>query len=424
MAELTWEPPPPPPFPQYCNEQSCTPSQHSIIQRSPHSNNKTLPLFTDWASCSTCHRLSISWQDITNHQPLHFTLSLTTKHLTVMLHYPPSIMSIITRFILFVVIALAMRTHTQDVQACTVGFYKKTCPKAEAIVRTVVSKAISRDRGLGAGLLRLHFHDCFVQGCDGSVLLDSTPSTKAEKDSAPNLSLRGFEVIDEAKLQLEASCPNVVSCADIVAFAARDSVHLLGGPFWQVPAGRRDGMVSDASLALSNLPAPFFNVKQLTHSFGLKGLTQDDMVTLSGAHTVGVAHCSSFQRRLYNFSSTSALDPTLDEELVEQLKQVCPPPRLDSRIGADPSVNLDLRTPSMFDNAYYYNIELGQGLLQSDEALYSDPVTSKTIKSHAYSQQSWSNKFKLAMIKMSLIEVKTEDAGEIRANCHVINSNY
>lgn len=308
-------------------------------------------------------------------------------------------------------------------EACTVGFYKKSCPKAETIIRTVVGDAISRNPGLGAGLLRLHFHDCFVEGCDGSVLLDSTPSKKAEKEAISNLSLRGFEVVDIAKAQLEAHCPNVVSCADILAFAARDSVHMLGGPFWQVPAGRRDGLVSDASLAMLNLPAPFFNVKQLTHSFGKKGLTQDEMITLSGAHTIGIAHCTSFQYRLYNFSSSTAIDPSLDDQLVERIKGMCPP--LDSYNGvrfSDPSVDLDSTTPNQFDNAYYYNLELGQGLLQSDEALYSDPITSKAVKSNAYSQSSWSSKFKLAMIKMSLIEVNTDDMGEIRRYCRVVNS--
>lgn len=309
------------------------------------------------------------------------------------------------------------------INACSVGFYNSRCPRAEVIIRTVVSKAISHNTGLGAGLLRLHFHDCFVEGCDGSVLLDSTPSNKAEKDAIPNLSLRGLEVIDLAKAELEAHCPNVVSCADILAFAARDSVHLLGGPFWQVPAGRRDGLVSNASQAVANLPAPFFNVKQLTHSFGVKGLTQDDMITLSGAHTIGVAHCLSFRYRLYNFSNSNAMDPTLNEQFVEKLKAMCPQTDINNDPkSAGPSVGLDSMTPDKFDNAYYSNLELGQGLLQSDEALFLDPLTSMAVRSNAISELSWSSKFKKAMLKMSLIEVKTETLGEIRHNCHVINT--
>jgi len=64
-----------------------------------------------------------------------------------------------------------------------------------------------------------------MQGCDGSVLLDDTPTFTGEKTAVPNNnSLRGFDVIDSIKAQLERICPQVVSCADIVAVAARDSV--------------------------------------------------------------------------------------------------------------------------------------------------------------------------------------------------------
>jgi Peroxidase len=49
-----------------------------------------------------------------------------------------------------------------------------------------------------------------------------------------------------------------------------------------VPSGRRDGNISKASDALSNLPPPFADVNTLTRMFGNKGLSQDDMVTLSG----------------------------------------------------------------------------------------------------------------------------------------------
>jgi peroxidase len=61
----------------------------------------------------------------------------------------------------------------------------------------------------------------FLQGCDGSVLLNSSTG-QAEKDSPPNLSLRGYQIIDRVKTALEKECPGVVSCADIMAIVARD----------------------------------------------------------------------------------------------------------------------------------------------------------------------------------------------------------
>lgn len=72
--------------------------------------------------------------------------------------------------------------------------------------------------------INIHGVNVIEQGCDGSVLLEGPNS---EKTSSPNFSLRGFEYVDAAKAALEAQCPGVVSCADILAFAARDAVELV-----------------------------------------------------------------------------------------------------------------------------------------------------------------------------------------------------
>lgn len=71
-------------------------------------------------------------------------------------------------------------------------------------------------------------YDVLLQGCDGSVLLDSSGTIISEKRSNPNRnSARGFDVVDEIKAALEEECPETVSCADILALAARDSTVLV-----------------------------------------------------------------------------------------------------------------------------------------------------------------------------------------------------
>lgn len=58
--------------------------------------------------------------------------------------------------------------------------------------------------------------------------MDSVEGMISEKQAGPNLnSVRGFEVIDKIKYLVEEACPLTVSCADILAMAARDAVELV-----------------------------------------------------------------------------------------------------------------------------------------------------------------------------------------------------
>ncbi|KAH9612896.1 hypothetical protein KSS87_007855, partial [Heliosperma pusillum] len=120
-------------------------------------------------------------------------------------------------------------------------------------------------------------------GCDGSILLDDNSTFTGEKTAVPNNnSVRGYEVIDRIKTVVELVCPGVVSCADILAIAARDSVVALGGPTWSVVLGRRDSRTPNISAASTDLPGPSFNLSQLILSFSKKGLSVTDLVALSG----------------------------------------------------------------------------------------------------------------------------------------------
>nr|AAF63024.1 peroxidase prx12 precursor [Spinacia oleracea] len=299
-----------------------------------------------------------------------------------------------------------------------VGFYCESCPSAERIVREEVMKGFMNDKGVAPGLVRMHFHDCFVRGCDGSVLIDSTSSNTAEKDSpANNPSLRGFEVIDSAKTRLEAECKGVVSCADILAFAARDSVAMTRGQRYDVPSGRKDGRVSLVSEGFQNIPGFTFNVTRLTQSFANKNLTQEEMVTLSGAHTIGRSHCTSVSNRLYNFSGTNGADPTLDSKYAGQLQQQCP----QGSTNSNQVVLMDPVSPFITDVNYYQDVLANKGLFRSDQTLLTDSNTANEVNQNGRNQFLWMRKFAAAMVNMGQIEVLTGTNGEIRTNCSVIN---
>ncbi|CAI0629226.1 unnamed protein product [Linum tenue] len=298
------------------------------------------------------------------------------------------------------------------------GFYSSSCPKAEAIVRSAVESAFKDDPSIAPGLLRLHFHDCFVQGCDGSVLISGS---NAERSAPQNLGIRGFEVIDAAKAQLEASCPGVVSCADILALAARDSVDLSNGPSWAVPTGRRDGRVSSASQA-AVLPSPLDSIAAQRQKFAAKGLDDHDLVTLAaGAHTIGQTECRFMSYRLYNFTATGNADPTISQSFLAQLQTLCP--RNGNGLKKIP---LDRDSHGNFDTSFFKNVKAGNGVLESDQRLWDDANTRRIVENYAGTIRGlfgfrFDFEFSKAMIKMSGVEVKTGRDGEIRKVCSRAN---
>ncbi|KAF8387943.1 hypothetical protein HHK36_026608 [Tetracentron sinense] len=295
------------------------------------------------------------------------------------------------------------------------NFYKHSCPLAEETVRNITWKNIATNSALPAKLLRLHFHDCFVRGCDASVLLNSTSNNAAERDAPPNLSLAGFDVIEEVKAQLEKTCPGVVSCADIITLAARDSVSFqFNQSMWEVLTGRRDGNISRFSEALANIPSPLSNFTTLKQNFANKSLTVQDLVVLSGAHTIGVGHCNLFSNRLYNFTGKGDADPSLNSTYAAFLKSKC-----QSLSDNTTAVNMDPNSSLSFDNHYFANLKLQQGLFQSDAALLTNKGSRKIVDEML---GDFFTEFRQSIKRMGAIGVLTGDLGEIRKKCNVVNS--
>ncbi|XP_057977597.1 cationic peroxidase 2-like [Malania oleifera] len=301
--------------------------------------------------------------------------------------------------------------------ALTVGFYDRSCPEVESIVRATMEAHFASNSRVAPGILRMFFHDCFVRGCDGSVLLDGPSS---EKTAPPNRNLRGFEAIEEAKAQLESACPGVVSCADILALAARDAVILTNGPRWSVPTGRRDGLISLAS-ETANLPSFLDSVETQKQKFSDKGLNLQDMVTLVGGHTIGTTACQFLSHRLYNFNKTSKADPSINPSFLPRLKALCPP-----NGDAVRRVELDTDSSAVFDTSYFSNLKNSRGVLASDQLLWNDNSTKPIVRQllgvgGPSPAINFNMEFGNAMVKMGAIQVKTGAGGEIRKICSAPN---
>nr|XP_019707408.1 peroxidase P7 [Elaeis guineensis] len=287
-------------------------------------------------------------------------------------------------------------------------FYDNSCPEVYDIVQKAMDQAIGKEPRMGASILRMHFHDCFVNGCDASLLLDDTPTFTGEKSASPNLSIRGYELIDDIKSQVEQACKATVSCADILALAARDGVGLLGGPNWTVDLGRRDSRTV-IQQQISSLPPPTANLSTLITMFAAKNLSPQDMTALSGAHTIGLGQCKNFRDHIYS-------DTDVDPFFAAMRQQSCPSSGGDGNLAP-----IDDQSENSFDNSYFKNLVVKHSLFHSDQELFNGGSQDLLVWQYSNDPTGFFNDFIIAMVKMGDLVPMDETNTEIRSNCRNVN---
>ncbi|KAK3122151.1 hypothetical protein QOZ80_8BG0665760 [Eleusine coracana subsp. coracana] len=153
-------------------------------------------------------------------------------------------------------------------------------PYDGSVIQNGVRKFLTK--GKAAGVLRLVFHDAGTfdivdqsGGMNGSIIY--------EVDRPENAGLnRSIKILGKAKEEIDSV--QKVSWADLIAVAGAEAVALCGGPEIPVKLGRLDSNTADPT---GKLPEETLDATALKASFSKKGFSTQEMVVLSGAHTIG-----------------------------------------------------------------------------------------------------------------------------------------
>nr|GMD05218.1 anionic peroxidase [Ipomoea batatas] len=248
-------------------------------------------------------------------------------------------------------------------------------------VKEVVDAAIDAEARMGASLIRLFFHDCFVDGCDAGLLLNDTANFTGEQTAGGNNnSVRGFGVIEQAKQNAVTKCPNTpVSCADILSIAARDSFEKFTGETYTVTLGRLDARTANLTGANTQLVGPSEDLASQISKFAAKGAF------------INPARVSTLNCNCSGTVNTTGL------------------------VGLDP-------TPTTWDQRYYSDVADGQGLLFSDNELITGNTTSAAVHRYRDAMDAFLSDFAAAMVKMSNLPPSPGVALEIRNVCSEVNA--
>ncbi|MQL82594.1 hypothetical protein Taro_015071 [Colocasia esculenta] len=296
----------------------------------------------------------------------------------------------------------------------SLNYYKERCPSAEEIVKEQVRKLYEKHGNTAVSWVRNLFHDCMVQSCDASLLLETGNGTVSEKVSQRSFGMRNFKYVTAIKDALERACPSTVSCADIVALSAREGVVMLGGPYVPMKTGRKDSNVSYLSMVDASIPHHDADLSLVLSRFHSVGIDIEGTVALLGGHSVGRVHCVNLVGRLY-----PAVDPTLDPAYAAYLKMRCPTPHPDPTAVA--YARNDRDTPMTIDNMYYKHLLQYRGLLRVDQQLASHPSTAPFVRKMAADNDYFYQQFARALLLLSENNPLTGEQGEIRKDCRYSN---
>lgn len=183
----------------------------------------------------------------------------------------------------------------------------------------------------------------------------------------------------------------------------------LGGASWNVPLGRRDSTTASLSSANTDLPSPFSSLATLIGAFQAKGFNLQELVALSGAHTIGQSRCLLFRDRIYNDTNIAPL-------FAATRRSQCP-----QSGGDDNLAPLDVTTQNRFDNAYYLNLLVKKGLLHSDQELFNGGSADSQVTKYSLNPLAFSTDFAAAMVKMGNLSPLTGSNGQVRTNCRKVN---